>query len=131
MKLTSDNVEKIFKDCLFGEEENTEISVIAEGILFKVGFHPDRLEKNKPDIIELINQLPEEFSTGGGWSFIGMCNDKESNQWTGLQKIMDELLLLGVAIGKIIYCIPRDFWKILPGGMPYIRILEDSEIEKI
>ena len=37
---------------------------------------------------------------------------------------MQELLLLGLAIEKIEYLLPREMWSILPGGMPYIKIRE-------
>ena len=43
-------------------------------------------------------------------------------QWTGFHQTMDELVCLGLAIEKLSYLMPREYWKILPGGMPYLVI---------
>lgn len=53
-----------------------------------------------------------------------MCLNKDNIQWTGSHQTMQELLLLGLAIEKIEYLLPKEMWSILPGGMPYIKIRE-------
>jgi hypothetical protein len=128
-ELTATNVQDIFARCLYQEGdlcglEKGEIPadcVRGEGIVMKAGFHPGRVEEAKPAIKELLAQLPEQFhkATGGGWSFLQMCVDKEGNQW-GEHRNMDELLCLGIAAGMAAYCMPRDMWEMLPGGMPYV-----------
>jgi hypothetical protein len=35
---------------------------------------------------------------------------------------MDELVCLGLAIGRIAFLMPREMWEMLPGGMPYIVV---------
>lgn len=35
---------------------------------------------------------------------------------------MEELMMLGMAIGRIRYCCDRALWEVLPGKMPYIFI---------
>lgn len=124
--LTSERVEKIFMDCLFKEGEDTTNYIKAEGIVRDAGFHPERLNSHKQEIEEMLNELPDQFkkSIGGGWTFLNACNNKYGNQWTDLHSRMEQLFQLGIAIGKVKYTLPREFWGTLPGGMPYICIEE-------
>lgn len=129
--LTSEKVERIFMDCLFKDEEVVNGKPICdpvkvEGITSYIGFHPERIQSHKEEIIEMLNELPENFNlkTGGGWSFLCACNDKHGEQWTSLHMRMEQLFQLGIGIGKVSYTMPRDMWKILPGGVPYLVIGE-------
>lgn len=121
MKLTADNVHDTFMKCLFKDEEPKDNPVITEGIMMKIGFHPDRLKENENNIIEMLSGLPNEFqqSGGGGMSFLNACNDKDGNQWADLHKTMEELVCLGIAIKKVHI--------LFPGGMPYFTVL-DKEV---
>ena len=120
MKLTSENVHNTFMDCLFKDNENKDDHILVESLMFKIGFNPEHIKKNKQDIIEMLNYLPKNFKEG--WSFLKMCEDKDGNLWTGLHKTMNELLALGIAIDKLSFCFPRNVWPSLPGGMPYIML---------
>lgn len=124
MKLTSQAVQDIFEDVLFKEGEDTSNHVKVEGILANFGFHPERLEKHRQEIIELLNELEDSFKegSGGGMSFLQACNDKHGNQWTDLHRVMEQLFCLGIGIDKAQYLMPRELWSALPGGMPYIVI---------
>lgn len=124
MELLSENVESIFLKCLFKDGENTDEAIIADGITAKMGFHPDRLKENESNIIDMLQQLPDSFqkSGGGGMSFLNACTDKNGNQWTGMHRMMESLFCLGMAIGKVEYCVPREYWGALPGGMPYLVV---------
>lgn len=126
MQLTSERVTEIFMDCLFREGEDTSEHVPVHGIVTNAGFHPERLESHRREIGQMLCELPLEFqkSGGGGWSFLNACNDKEGNQWTGLQQTMEQLFLLGIAIGQAKFQLPRDMWSALPGGMPYVVVGE-------
>ena len=119
--LTADKVDHIFMDCLFKEEEETTGYVLAEGVMCSVGFNQDRLEQHKTEIEAMLAELPINFmkSGGGGWSFLNACYDKHGNQWTGLHEVMDQLFMLGQAIGKVGCLMPRFMWTALPGMMPY------------
>ena len=128
IKLTTENVERIFLDCLFKDNEliNGKPSVdpvVAEGVMLKVGFYPARLEKHKQDVIELLSQTEREFhaDSGGGMSFLRLCNTTDGSQW-GEHRSMDQLVVLGKGLGLVEFCLPRDMWDSLPGGMPYIVI---------
>lgn len=125
MKLTAENVHNTFINCLFSEGESTEKYILGEGCITKVGFNPERLKNNEANIIEMLNQLPDEFKKtgGGGMSFLNICNDKDGNQWSDLHQTMDELVTMGIASEKASFLMPRDMWSVLPGGMPYVVVL--------
>lgn len=123
MNLTSENVSEIFMNCLFKEGENTENAIIAEGVMTKVGFHPERLKQATPSIEAMANELPDEFKPkrGGGMSFLNACIDNKGNHW-GEHKNIDQLVCLGIASGILKYLMPREMWEVLPGGMPYLVV---------
>ena len=112
MKLTAENVEMIFTNCLFRDGEETKNQVKAEGIMGMFGFNPKRLKEQKDKIYEMLKQLPDTFQkdNGGGMSFLNACDDKDGYQWTGFHAIMEQLLVLGIAINKIKYCLPKAIW---------------------
>lgn len=126
-------VQNMFKDCLYKDEEiaglpNGEAPkgcVMVNGITSKFGLHPKRLESYRSVIEDYLSQLPEQFrkSAGGGWSFLQACNTKDDEQWTGMHERMENLFVLGLAIGKVNYCTDkREIWQAFPGGMPYFII---------
>lgn len=126
MTLSTQRVEDIFVDCLFKDGEDTSTAVMTQGIVHNAGFHPERLEAHRQDVEELLAELPTEFhmSTGGGWSFLNMCMTKDGEQWTGFHQSQEQLMLLGIALGKMKYLLPKEFWPALPGGVPYVAITD-------
>lgn len=123
MKLSAENVNSVFMNCLFKEGDDTSVYKVVEGVVIKAGFHPERLKEAEESIFDMLNDLPDEFKKGGGggMSFLNMCNDKHGNQWAEHQT-MDKLVCLGIAVGKMSFLMPREMWKVLPGGMPYVLI---------
>ena len=119
--LSPERVEQVFHDCLFRAEEDASNHVKAEGITMTVGFNPERLKTHKAEIEALLDELPDDFkkSGGGGTSFLNACMDRYGDQWTGLHQRMEQLFLLGLAIGKAECLLPRKMWPELYGGMPY------------
>ena len=43
-------------------------------------------------------------------------------------QMQDKLVCLGRAIGAVEFVMPRDLWKVFPGGMPYIVINDNYNI---
>jgi hypothetical protein len=125
VELTSDNVEAVLEDCLFGEGEPlTHEGQVTHGIMNDWAFHPQRLESHRQDVHDMLAELPHEFreSEGGGWSFLNACMRSDGEQWTGFHQVMDHLFSLGQALGLVDTVLPRDLWPVLPGGMPYYMV---------
>ncbi len=122
--LTSEHVYGVFVDCLFKEGEDTSDHIVAEGITQTVGFHPGRIEEHRQKIHDMLAELPDIFKTGGGggYSFLSACLDRHGNQWTGAHRTQEQLIQLGIAIGEVEYCLPREMWAAFPGGMPYFMV---------
>lgn len=124
MKLTTNNVEALFTKCLFEKGETPEPHVVGEGVLTLAHFHPGRLKESEADIASMCDELHPNFhkDSGGGFSFLNLCEDKNGRQWADLHITMDKLVALGMATGKLSYFLPRPMWSSLPGGMPYIIV---------
>lgn len=122
--LTADRVEYIFRDSMFKDGEDTTDHIIAEGITINIGFNPDRIQRHRQAIHDMLAELPDEFKTsaGGGHSFLNACMDKHGNQWTGMHRTQEQLVLLGVAIDEVAYCLPRSLWTAFPGAVPYFVV---------
>ena len=128
MNLTAENVEKIFGECF---SENKENVVKCDVVVHSFSFCNDKLLENKQNIIDMLSCLPKEFmqNTGGGYSFLMACNDKGGNQWTGLHLTMEKLFALGIGIEMVKCLLPRELWQMMPGGMPYFMVLEETEVQ--
>lgn len=122
-ELTSEAVARIVQECLFKEGEDTSKAVIANGVMMKMGFHPERLDEHRAEILSLLLQLPEQFQNnkGGGWSFLNACIRADGFQW-GEHRDIDALLCLGLATKYAKLNLPREMWKMFPGGMPYFTV---------
>lgn len=119
-------VNRIFLDSLYKPSEINDNQppsdcVIVEGVIGKFGFHPGRLESHREEVISILREMDSNFfaSSGGGYTFLNLCQDKNGNQW-GEHQNCNELvgLVIGLKLGK--YCLPREMWSALPGGVPYI-----------
>lgn len=124
--IESSRLNEIFEDCLFEEKEiENGIPIYEEkfvdGIVAIYGFNSNKILKHKEEISSMLDEMDITFKKG--WSFLNLCFDKDGNQWTGSHLTMEQLMCLGMAIGRVSYCtIDRDMWTVLPGGMPYIEI---------
>ena len=126
MPIKSERVEELFMDCLFKDGEEIVSPITTEGIVTNTGFHPARLKSHEEEIVSMLKELPDNFheSRGGGWSFLNACMDRNGKQWTGLHQRMEQLFLLGIGIGKVVFLMPREMWSVFPGGMPYVVVKE-------
>lgn len=124
--ISSTKVSEIFDSCLFKEDEIIDGKPIVEpiyvdGITSKFGLHPERVNQYAEEVGKFISELPETFKEG--WTFLKLCETKDGEQWTGLHKVCEELMVLGIATNKMKYCSPKEFWGMLPGGLPYIQVI--------
>ena len=130
--LTIENVHSLMSSCLFAEHELVDGKpiidpVLVEGVMLRIGFHPERLAAAADQIRALLGELSPEFQPiereggAGGHSFLALCEDKHGNHW-GEHRDCDALLCLGMGIGAARFLMPRPVWSMLPGSMPYILI---------
>lgn len=125
-RLRADRVEELFRFCLFEEDEDQSDGILVPGIVHDAKLHPGRVNESRGEIVAMLGELPEGFrrSAGGGWSFLAMCDDRHGEQWTGLHQTMELLCFLGIAAGAARWLLPREVWEALPGGMPYLTVLD-------
>ena len=109
-----------FMDCLFKEGEDTTNHVKVEGLTSMFGLHPQRLEEKRELVTVLLAELPAEFKEG--WSFLNLCTTKDGEQWTDMHLVCEQLVVMAIGLGLMEYCMPREMWVILPGGVPYLMI---------
>lgn len=112
--------QEAFMDCMFREGEDTTNHVKVEGITNMFGLHPQRLEEKRELVTAILAELPEEFKEG--WTFLNLCTTKDGEQWTDLQQICEQLVVMAIGLGLMKYLMPREMWMFLPGGVPYILI---------
>ena len=116
----------IIKNCLIGSRV-----IIDDNCIIKDCIIPDDSKiGNKTEIENLLSQCDPTFfdtSEGKGWSFLNFCQDGKGELWTGVHKICDCLICLGLAIGKVNFLLPRELWDVLPGGVPYLQITGVAE----
>ena len=122
-KINAKRIREILSGCFFSKTPNIGSKAIyVEGIMNKFVFDPEKVLKFEGEVIAMLDELDEnirEDSEGKGVSLIVIPVDKHGNQW-GEQRNADELMVPGMAIGRIKYLMEnRIFWRIMPGGVPY------------
>lgn len=128
MKSLSEQVNEVFLDCLYRNDEvgadkkPPADAVIVEGLVATYGLHPTRLESHREKVRWFLNEMPAPFhkSTGGGWSFLNLCVDRNEEQWAE-HPTMEQLVVLAIGLHMGSYCVPRELWGALPGSVPYVQ----------
>lgn len=129
--LTAEAVKSLLLELLFTDEELaadhagcTASAVRVQSVMHNLGFHPQRVADAAPRVRALLTELPDQFrvESGGGWSFLNLCQNREGRQW-GEHIDCDRLVCLGLATGLLEFQLPREFWPMLPGGMPYVVVM--------
>ena len=124
INVTASNMSELtrnaFMDCLFKEGEDTTNHVKVEGITSMFGLHPQRLEEKPELVTALLAELPEEFKEG--YTLLNFCTTKDGEQWTGEHRVCEQLIVMAIGLNLMEYCMPREMWAVLPGGVPYIMI---------
>ena len=88
----------ILKDCMYESDKIGDDFVFIDVIMHKFVFKKEKLDKNKNDIIDMLEQLPPQFKQG--LSFLIACDDKDGDQWEEHVN-MEALVVLVIAIGKV------------------------------
>ena len=117
-------IHEIIEDSLFEKEEDAtpENTVIGEGVMMRLGMNKEKLEKHREEIKGFLQEVSPQFhkQTGGGWSFLNLCMDKDGVHW-GEHRDCDALVAAGSALGYVTTPM-KEMASILPGGMPYVCI---------
>lgn len=122
----AEKVRNIVTDSLYRSEEVPDgipraDAVIVDGLVGKMGFHPQRLESHRAEVEAILREMSPDFFAdhGGGATFLNLCMDKNGDQW-GEHRNCNDLVVLAIGLRLAKYCLPREMWPALPGGMPYI-----------
>ena len=120
--IDANRVQEILFDCFFSESEIENgkplVPYIAvEGLMRNFGFNPRKIEKHKPEIKSMLDQI-EQLPEGISFLVFGKCKDSD-NLW-GEHVNYEQLIALGIASGYLFYLTPRNLWSVFPGGVPYI-----------
>lgn len=122
--ISAERVESMFHVCLYGGT-NPARRLTVDGITANYWLDRNYVDAYRQEIREMLATLPGEFkaSGGGGWSFLNLCTDRNGTQWTGEHRVMDMLVILGIAAGEAEYQpADRALWPALPGGLPYVTV---------
>lgn len=137
MQLTAENVNKLMIHALPANKELDEAQrktltgggevpgyVVTQGVMGHFCFNKSRLEEKREDLVSMLKELDDKFfvGKGEGYSFLNACMTKNGRQW-GEHRNIDELICLGIGLGLVKFCMPREMWKVMPGGMPYFQIV--------
>lgn len=113
-------VSEAFMKCLFEEGEDTSNYVKVEGITNNYELHPQRLEEQRELVTAMLAELPVEFKEG--YTFLNICTNKNGELWTGDHRVCEQLIVMAIGLDLMSYCLPKEMWAILPGGVPYIIV---------
>ncbi len=125
--LTAERVRDLYARCFRPESEyhpTRATRTQIEGWLMRHTFSVPQLAKSREEIIRLLLAIHRGFrSDEGQGGSVGMLTMRDDNvMWTGDMSDIEKLLSLGMAVGLVTFCVPREKWDRLPNGLPYVRI---------
>lgn len=97
-EVTEEKVDSVFLLCLFkgGDKKKTKkVTCFKMDVVFDVR----ALTEYEEEIVDMLDNLSMHFRSGA--SFIWACIDKYGRTWTTDEDIMQELFLLGLAVGRV------------------------------
>jgi hypothetical protein len=135
MSIDPRRVTELYGECLAEELVPGDPNhVVVEGIVHNSAFDVRKLDGHRHEVAGMLAQLPMAFRPasvggGGGWSFLNACQDAEGKLWTGMHWTVEQLISLGMALDQVSWCLPRESWEMLPGGMPYFLVVLPEDVE--
>lgn len=127
-RLTAENVERVFIACLGSQMDLEDGMVKVRGITFSAWLKKDALICHTNEITAMLEELPNQFHEreGGGYSMLYACRNKDGKVW-GEHPHVEQLIVLGIGIGRVKFPLPRNMWDTLPGGMPYFMVTTEQQ----
>lgn len=120
-QLTAGRVQEVFRDCEYDSSRDTSEPIRVRGVwgdAFNAEFDLDRVQRHRSDICAMLAELPDSFraTRGDGDTFRNAHIDRHGDMWSGLRVFLEELLMLGTALGVVEFKEPREEWLNLPDG---------------
>lgn len=119
-------LEKILEQCI-SDHVTSSTSIKVEGVsrIFFFTFNEVEIEKIK----KLLKALPmrEEFSLMEIATFLKLSTNVDIRNGISIHpnfQRAEEIMALGIAIGRFKYVYPRNKWYTLPFGLPILEIIE-------
>ena len=106
MKLTTDNVKKVFFGCMYNKDEIKDIqdiphgSIVVEGSKSRVVFDPASVKASERDIASLISQLRYSHDNKEDLPMLDFHLDEDGEEW-GNNESIEQLMIIGKASGYI------------------------------
>lgn len=122
-RLTAENVERVFIACLGSRTDLEDGMIKVRGITFSACLKKDALGCHTDEITAMLEELPHQFHEreGGGYSMLHAYQNKDGKVW-GKHPHVEQLIILGIGIGRVKFSLPRETWLALPGGLPYVTV---------
>jgi hypothetical protein len=124
-QLNPATVREIFLDCRsLGSDKAKSLgvpSILTSSVRY---FDKQKVKEHQEAIASMLSQLPLEFKSAAGGSFSRTNLDNHEDTWSPAESSQEQLVQLGIAIGKIKIAEPREVWSKLPGGRPTIKIAQ-------
>ncbi|UTU08119.1 hypothetical protein CcrC1_gp433 [Caulobacter phage C1] len=104
-----------------------------EGITGAFCLNLEALARHREAVRDWVDQIADEFQRGKGegMSFLRLCIDADGVQWTGEQQVCELLYVLAAGLNMARFCMPRDIWPHMPGGVPYVVFDREGSLTPI
>lgn len=141
-ELTPANIARLTALCLLLPRDKEAIAlgedipiVTVDAVTRLFDFRLDRLKEHEPEIRAMLDRVDPKFKESGGhgawYGFFNLTTYPDSYEsahevpaWAPPGHA-EWLLALGLAIGKVRWLSPRETWKDLPNGLPYLVVLAE------
>ena len=110
---------KTFKYCLSKKGDELKNIQEVEGTgsnVFRLNSH--RLQEKRKLINAILAKLPEEVNKG--LPFRKLFFTKDGEQWTNMDSVCEELVVMAIGLDLMEYCCSRALWKVFPNQLPYV-----------
>ena len=122
--LTAQRVREVYEKCFRPEQSPPLTHVAVDAWMFRHTFSIRMLQRAREDIIRMLLSLPAGFRVDEreGGSVANMISRNDNSVWSTDLTDVEKLIALGMGVGLVTFCAPREKWHKLPGGLPYVRI---------
>jgi len=136
--IVQNRISEIFKDCLLRKTEIVKgkpacrhVKVQSVGAHFagyRIAFSEDRVKQYSDEIGAMLDQLQKGFKegTGGGMTLKEACMNADGGLWTEKEGYAEELMMLGIAVGRVHFRLARNQEDTLLPGTFFLAVNDKS-----